>query len=191
MKKVVCILVLFCMAGMVFARDFEAELSAELAAAEKSEQKGWGSYALGLGLMIVGLIVMLATPRDPETGGLSTEGILIGGGAAIGGSFIIIYGDWLPSMGESATSTEKARRLQYVIDHPELSYRDKNAIADGMVYIGMSEEHLIISWGKPSDINSSVGSWGVHKQYVYGTYSAYSSPRYVYVENGFVTSWQN
>jgi len=59
------------------------------------------------------------------------------------------------------------------------------------IRIGMSERALKISWGYPSDINRTVGSFGVHKQCVYGTYSGYSSPTYVYVENGKVTSWQD
>ena len=49
----------------------------------------------------------------------------------------------------------------------------------------MSEAALLKSWGKPQDINTSVGNWGVHKQYCYENY------KYVYVENGYVTSWQN
>jgi len=50
---------------------------------------------------------------------------------------------------------------------------------------GMTECGLNASWGGHPKINNSVGSWGVHKQYVYGSGS------YVYVENGKVTSWQN
>jgi len=53
------------------------------------------------------------------------------------------------------------------------------------IQIGMPEKYLILSWGEPDDINESVGIWGTHKQYVYG------SGQYVYVENGFITSWQD
>ena len=52
--------------------------------------------------------------------------------------------------------------------------------------LDMPEKMLIMSWGKPISINENVGSWGVHKQYVYGDFGPY-----VYVENGKVTSWQN
>lgn len=57
-------------------------------------------------------------------------------------------------------------------------------ILEKKIALGMSEKALIESWGKPEDINTSVGSWGVHKQYVYDS-------QYVYVENGKVTAWQD
>lgn len=64
-------------------------------------------------------------------------------------------------------------------------------IKEKKIRIGMSETALIASWGYPSKINRSVGSYGVHKQFVYESYSKYSSPTYVYVENGKVRSWQD
>ena len=173
------------MTGTVFAwytpppveeRDFEAEL----AAAGGSKSKGWANYVLGLGIMLGGLIFMVAT-NDPESDNLLP--IVVGGGATIAGGLIALFG--MPSGGDY----EKTRRLQYVIDHPELPSGVKNAIADGKIYIGMKEEHLLASWGKPRDINKSVGSWGVHKQYVYG-YDV-SSFQYVYVEDGEIVSWQS
>lgn len=57
-------------------------------------------------------------------------------------------------------------------------------ILEKKIALGMSEKALIKSWGKPDDINTSVGRWGVHKQYVYGS-------QYVYVENGEITAWQD
>lgn len=50
--------------------------------------------------------------------------------------------------------------------------------------IGMYEYELKALLGLPESVNTSVGSWGTHKQYVY------PSGWYVYVENGKVTSWQ-
>lgn len=52
------------------------------------------------------------------------------------------------------------------------------------IWIGMTKEMLLESWGNPSDINRSIGSWGVHEQCVYYN-------RYVYVQNGVVTSYQD
>lgn len=52
------------------------------------------------------------------------------------------------------------------------------------IWIGMTREMLISSWGNPNDINRTVGSFGVHEQFVYGS-------TYVYVENGKLTSWQD
>ena len=53
------------------------------------------------------------------------------------------------------------------------------------IWIGMTEEMLIDSWGKPKEINSTVTRYSHRKQYVY------SSNQYVYVENGVVDAWQN
>lgn len=56
---------------------------------------------------------------------------------------------------------------------------------------GMGECALLASWGNPTTINTSVGSWGVSKQYVYRTSGYYtSSASYVYIRKGVVDSWQ-
>jgi hypothetical protein len=52
------------------------------------------------------------------------------------------------------------------------------------IWIGMTRQMLLESWGKPDDINRTVGGFGVHEQFVYGD-------KYVYVEDGEVTSWQD
>ncbi len=64
------------------------------------------------------------------------------------------------------------------------STADANRIIERKIWIGMSKEMMIDSWGTPKDINRSVGSWGVHEQCIYGD-------TYVYVENDKVTSWQD
>lgn len=58
------------------------------------------------------------------------------------------------------------------------------------IRVGMSECGLLASWGRPSTINSSVGSFGKSKQYVYRGYFA-SGTNYVYVKNGVVEAFQN
>lgn len=58
-------------------------------------------------------------------------------------------------------------------------------IALQKIWIGMSEDMLIDSWGKPNDINQTVTRYSVRKQYVYGL------GQYVYVVNGVVEAWQN
>jgi hypothetical protein len=57
-------------------------------------------------------------------------------------------------------------------------------IFEERIWIGMTKEMLIESWGRPNDINRTVGSWGVHEQCIYTSV-------YVYIENGVVTSWQD
>ena len=66
----------------------------------------------------------------------------------------------------------------------DFSNIDADLIAKRSIAIGMAEKALLCSWGPPTDLNRSVGSWGVHKQYVY-------SGTYVYTENGVITSWQD
>jgi len=58
-------------------------------------------------------------------------------------------------------------------------------ITDRKIWIGMTKEMTLESWGEPNDINRSVGSWGVHEQWIY------SSGQYLYFENGKLTSWQD
>lgn len=82
---------------------------------------------------------------------------------------------------------EQPRREAYVNNHPELSTRMEALILNGSITIGMTEEQARVSWGSPDHINRSVGSWGVHEQWVYGRYSH----NYLYFENGILTSWQN
>jgi hypothetical protein len=52
------------------------------------------------------------------------------------------------------------------------------------IWLGMTQEMTLESWGKPGDINRSVGSWGVDEQWVYGD-------TYLYFENGVLSSWQD
>lgn len=67
-------------------------------------------------------------------------------------------------------------------------------IADMKIWIGMSNNELILSWGLPSDRNNSTYSFGTNSQWVYGNpiYGA----SYVYLEGKDntsmkVTSWQD
>nr|WP_315211652.1 hypothetical protein [uncultured Flavobacterium sp.] len=55
----------------------------------------------------------------------------------------------------------------------------------GYYWIGMTEKMALISLGKPNDINSTVGSWGTHEQWVY------DDGFYCYFENGILKSYQN
>ena len=63
-----------------------------------------------------------------------------------------------------------------------------DAIKKHSIVMGMTKEQVKLSWGLPIDINRSVGSWGVHEQWVYG--GRYSR-KYLYFENGKLTSWQD
>ena len=54
------------------------------------------------------------------------------------------------------------------------------------VNLGMTKQQVLDScWGEPQKINTSIGSWGTHEQWVYG------NGNYLYFENGKLTSIQN
>ena len=77
-----------------------------------------------------------------------------------------------------------------------LSSQEWEMIDSNYIQIGMSEIALWclkggIMEGINGSINTTTGSWGVHKQYVYRPLGMSGSAHYVYVENGKVTSWQN
>jgi hypothetical protein len=59
-----------------------------------------------------------------------------------------------------------------------------NKLKEGYYWTGMNREMATISLGSPKDINRTVGSWGVHEQWVYDNI-------YLYFENGKLTSYQN
>jgi hypothetical protein len=60
-------------------------------------------------------------------------------------------------------------------------------IADGSIRMGMTDEQVRLSWGKPYKINISSGSWGTHEQWV--MHDSTNSD-YLYFENGILTSLQ-
>src|SRR5690606_14161378 len=62
--------------------------------------------------------------------------------------------------------------------------RIAQAIREQKVMLVMTAKQVELSWGKSEDVNRSVGSWGVHEQWVYGR-------QYVYIKNGRVSSFQD
>jgi hypothetical protein len=72
-------------------------------------------------------------------------------------------------------------KKNYIKKYGQKTY---NKLKEGHYWIGMNREMATISLGSPKDINRTVGSWGVHEQWVYEN-------RYLYFENGKLTSYQN
>lgn len=96
------------------------------------------------------------------------------------------------------------RRQGYINSHSELEPAIRDAIINGEILIGMTTEQVLASRGRPLNINSSTGEWGIHEQWVY--VGIETNPRmqtskrewrldhkyaYIYFENGKVTSWQS
>lgn len=79
----------------------------------------------------------------------------------------------------------------YFEQNPDLSESIKNCILNEEIKIGITKEQVLLSLGNPADIHRTVSSAGVNEQWVYGDVTAFSnSMRYLYFENGVLTSWQ-
>jgi hypothetical protein len=87
-------------------------------------------------------------------------------------------------VGDAMVATARADHLaQLKAENP---LWDWERIDEGQVAIGMHPEEVRASWGDPGRVNRSVGSWGVHEQWVYGGGNCY-----LYFENGILMSWQD
>ena len=61
-------------------------------------------------------------------------------------------------------------------------------LREGTIRLGFTPEQVLLARGKPSRKNRSVGSWGVHEQWVYEYYGA---THYLHFEGDKLTSWQD
>lgn len=84
--------------------------------------------------------------------------------------------------------TYKEKQIEkYLQRNPQISESFKSAIRAEMLELGMDREMVEYAWGKPNEKNRSVGSWGIHEQWVYEKDGKY---RFAYFENGILTGWQ-
>jgi len=74
---------------------------------------------------------------------------------------------------------------------PTWTYEICTLIATERVALGMTPEMARASWGIPSDINHLVNSGGVHDQWVYSSSGTHIHTKYLYFDNGKLTSWQD
>lgn len=80
----------------------------------------------------------------------------------------------------------KAREKKEAEERAKREAEEKARKKSQGVRIGMTKQEVLdSSWGEPYDINTSIGSWGVHEQWCYEGYN------YLYFENGILTSIQN
>jgi len=86
------------------------------------------------------------------------------------------------------TDIEKSRKEKGVENIKKYGEKWGKLVNEGKIKIGMTKQMVRDSWGKPNDIRRSVGSWGVHEQWIYGDYE---NRVYIYIENDIVTSWQD
>ena len=84
-------------------------------------------------------------------------------------------------------AAERAVEIVSVAEQfPQLSEKQCQQIANGDVWLGMTDEMARKSWGRTSVVNTSVNQWRTREQWVYRTdYSA----KYLYFENGILASY--
>ena len=81
-------------------------------------------------------------------------------------------------------SYDEERRWTYVIEHPNIAKKFKDAIVKGAVILGMNQEMVTLILGDPDEVNRTVSGLGVHEQWVY-RYGLF------YFEDGILTAWQD
>lgn len=64
------------------------------------------------------------------------------------------------------------------------------AIRNQKVFVGMTAEQVIRSWGKPTTVNKTITSSIVSEQWVYGR-GRIGDDQYVYLKNGIVDALQS
>jgi len=101
-----------------------------------------------------------------------------------GGGWGWVYSEFLAVSLDDASEKIRAARIKKY----NWSYKIKKTVLENKIILGMTKQQVIESWGSPDDINETVGSWGVHEQWVYrkGNFDA----AYLYFENGVLKSWQ-
>lgn len=82
----------------------------------------------------------------------------------------------------------------FMSDDPKIKYkkwggRVFKAITNFEVFIGMTSEQVVVSWGLPKTINTTTGKWGSQQQWIYG--DSPGETTYLYMNNGKLTAFQN
>jgi len=91
------------------------------------------------------------------------------------------------------TRLNTLRVLIAQIDGAGGSFADTQRLIDAVynekVFVGMPQEFVILSWGKPSDINSTINEHGSSEQWIYKHGSV--DAQYIYIDEGRVSTMQN
>lgn len=124
--------------------------------------------AIGSASVAIGSSVGYSQSDNATAGNLLITTALLSGIVAVFGPFYV------------SDATAEMRKWETLMEtRNRYSRREIEAIVNERIFVGMSEEALVYSWGRPSKINrSSYGS----DQWVY-------SSQYVYVENGEIDGW--
>jgi len=68
--------------------------------------------------------------------------------------------------------------------HPKWTQKTWNAIKQCEIFIGMNKDMVLMSWGKPEKVNSTIIASGKSEQWIYGD-------QYVYFDKGLVSAIQS
>jgi len=149
----------------------------------KGSSSGVGGMA-GLGDAKVTRALLLASWGNPNRVVVDPEGKR---------ADILVYhqphGDlcvWCTKANDCSIITTDLAPAYFKQEFPAWTDAQCTAVAAGSVLLGMTAEMARSARGEPSDINRTVGSWGVHEQWVYS-----DTGTYLYFENGILTSWQD
>ncbi|MHC4325372.1 MAG: hypothetical protein ACYSUX_14000 [Planctomycetota bacterium] len=82
-----------------------------------------------------------------------------------------------------STAQNAQRRQSYLESHPNLEHAVRNAIFNRRIIIGMTQEQVTASWGRPHSVRKNVFSFGVYEQWIYGRW-------YLNFQNGVLISRQ-
>jgi hypothetical protein len=78
--------------------------------------------------------------------------------------------------------SDKAKKIK--ASHSAWTNVQCNKIAEKLVWMGMTADQALMSWGKPRKVNKTIVSSGTHEQWVY------PGDQYLYFENDTLTSLQ-
>ena len=85
---------------------------------------------------------------------------------------------------QRAKYLEQERQIALTKQAEQTQAKHEAKIKAGIISLGMSKSDVLRAWGRPNDINRTVGDYGTSEQWVYGD-------QYVYFDNGIVTAWQD
>jgi hypothetical protein len=79
---------------------------------------------------------------------------------------------------------ERVVEIKSIIASLNITPADLEKMAQGLVWIGATDQQVMFSWGRPEDVNRTITANRNREQWIY-------SGGYIYIENGVVTAIQN
>ena len=139
------------------------------------------------GLFIAGVVIPTMIAQQM---GYDTENPLKGADYVQGISSVIYLWNIIDGINETVDYNRKIneQHINNILTSQSFSEKEKTAIFNNQIYIGMGIEAFVEVMGNPNRINRTVTSSSVSKQYVY-VYPV--KDKYFYFTNGLLQSWQD